>query len=725
MNRATGSTAVRSSRYFTRRGMAVSLAAALACSAGAASADYDVSGKFLYRDRPFGPGGFTGTTTDLPVRFADVEVLDANTNVVLESGATDATGAFTIHVADNSTRDIKVRVKTAALNTPTLKMRVFVSTVNPSPYAVTSSTFANHAPGANIDFTGSPVVALPGAGGDAFNVFDNAVDAFDFIASLRGSRPVQQLTLYWFLGPTATDGTYYLHADRSIHLLGVTGANADSDGYDDAVILHEIGHYTEFTLAKSENPGGVHTLNGTYDLRLAWSEGFSTFFQNMVRNWRGLSRPDLYVDTSGDPGAGNAFISYQVETPAFTSGGTVGVPGANNEVSVNAALWDVVDTPGTADGTAAVDDDNLALVNGALEFWQAFTTYFPTATTISAEDFWDGWFAGSHGHRPEMESAFGARGLEYFADAHEPDATPGQARTIVASSPAEHHTIYPAGEEDWFVVGTVGGTPYGFATQSLLSGLLTHLDLFVNNGTTLIASSGNDNSSGSSLTHTPAQPSVLYVRCRRVNNVHTYGSYNFIVTGSPVAVEVSEVSIAALAEGVHLSWRARQDGGFVRFDVERGDDAAGPWTVVGIGTPPAAGGARWEYTDRSVTAGRAYAYRIAGVENDGTRSVFGPFTATPPAPARLALAVPQPNPFNPTTRLRFDVPRPGRVWLRVFTASGAHVRTLVAGETLAAGRHERIWDGRDDRGRALASGVYWVRADAGSQHDARRAVLVR
>ena len=48
-----------------------------------------------------------------------------------------------------------------------------------------------------------------------------------------------------------------------------------------------------------------------------------------------------------------------------------------------------------------------------------------------------------------------------------------------------------------------------------------------------------------------------------------------------------------------------------------------------------------------------------------------------------------------------------------------------AGENLAAGRHERIWDGRDDLGHTAASGVYLVRVDAGSQHDARRAVLVR
>src|SRR5262249_38350695 len=118
-------------------------------------------------------------------------------------------------------------------------------------------------------------------------------------------------------------------------------------------------------------------------------------------------------------------------------------------------------------------------------------------------------------------------------------------------------------------------------------------------------------------------------------------------------------------------------------------------------------------------------YRIAGVQTDGTREVFGPYTTAPPAPPRLALAAPEPNPFNPTTLLRFDVPRSGPVWLRVFDVAGQNVRTLVAGESMPAGSYQRSWDGRDDHGRSVASGVYVVRVDGSAEHAAQRAVLVR
>jgi hypothetical protein len=684
----------------------------LAAAAAPAHADYTVSGKFSYRDRPFGTAGFTGANADLPIRFADVEVYDTGTSAVLGSGATNATGGFSFSVTDASTRNIAVRVKTTSVNTPTLKIRV-LQTATISAFAVATAPFASHAPSTNIDFTATPVVALPGTGGDPFNIFDNTLDAMDFLATLRGSRPTILLTLYW--ATNSNDGTFYSNGDHSIHLLGL---GTDSDGYDDTVIQHEIGHYTEFTLANSDNPGGSHGLNGTYPLTLTWSEGWATFFENMVRRWKGFARPEIYVDTSGQAGAGHALISYELETPSL------GVLGANNEVSVNAALWDLVDDTTTADATPGVDDDPLRLPNGPLEFWQTFTTYFPTATSISMEDFWDGWFAGGHGHLADMQTTFAGHGIEYFADAFEPDDSPGQARTVVAGSAAVHHTIYPAGDVDWFIIGVQGGAAYSFATQSLLSGAQTHLDLYVNNGATLIASSGDDNPI-STLGYTPAQSSVVWVRCRRYNSTDTYGSYDFVVTGPPVAVEVSDVNIAAVGPALRVTWRAQRDGTFSHFEVERSASETGPWTVLGTAADPGDANAPFAFVDAAVEAGRLYEYRVIGVEADGNRQAFGPFAATAPAPARLALAPPQPNPFNPTTVLRFEVPRPGRVWLQIFTAAGTHVRTLVGGESMGAGSYMRTWDGRDAGGRPVASGVYWVRIASGAVHDSRRAVLVR
>ena len=90
----------------------------------------------------------------------------------------------------------------------------------------------------------------------------------------------------------------------------------------------------------------------------------------------------------------------------------------------------------------------------------------------------------------------------------------------------------------------------------------------------------------------------------------------------------------------------------------------------------------------------------------------------------LQLPSPYPNPFNPQTTVAFSLPRAGRVELVVFDLRGRRVRALWSGD-LAAGRHVRSWDGADDHGRSLPSGVYCVRLVAGGEMRTQRVMLVR
>ena len=69
---------------------------------------------------------------------------------------------------------------------------------------------------------------------------------------------------------------------------------------------------------------------------------------------------------------------------------------------------------------------------------------------------------------------------------------------------------------------------------------------------------------------------------------------------------------------------------------------------------------------------------------------------------------PVPNPFNPTTTLRYRVDQAGPVVLEIFDVRGTHVATVVDAN-LGAGRHSAEWNGRDTRGNAVGSGVYFAR----------------
>lgn len=83
-----------------------------------------------------------------------------------------------------------------------------------------------------------------------------------------------------------------------------------------------------------------------------------------------------------------------------------------------------------------------------------------------------------------------------------------------------------------------------------------------------------------------------------------------------------------------------------------------------------------------------------------------------------------PNPFNPSTRIDFVLDETARVRLKVYDVSGRVTRTLVDG-TRTAGSHSVLWDGRDDAGRPLASGVYIYSLEAPGKSAVRKMVLLR
>jgi len=111
-------------------------------------------------------------------------------------------------------------------------------------------------------------------------------------------------------------------------------------------------------------------------------------------------------------------------------------------------------------------------------------------------------------------------------------------------------------------------------------------------------------------------------------------------------------------------------------------------------------------------AGRMGLYGQAGslVEGDG--------------PELLAIHPNHPNPFNPTTTITYDVGSPTHVHLAAYDAGGRMVRTLVD-DWHERGHYLATWDGRDDRGHPLGSGVYFFRLRAGGVLAERRMVLLK
>ena len=83
-----------------------------------------------------------------------------------------------------------------------------------------------------------------------------------------------------------------------------------------------------------------------------------------------------------------------------------------------------------------------------------------------------------------------------------------------------------------------------------------------------------------------------------------------------------------------------------------------------------------------------------------------------------------PNPFNPETIIRFSIPEDSNVKLEIFNIRGQRVRTLV-NENLMRGNHQAVWNGIDENGRSVGSGIYMYRLQSEKQTMTRRMVLLK
>lgn len=111
--------------------------------------------------------------------------------------------------------------------------------------------------------------------------------------------------------------------------------------------------------------------------------------------------------------------------------------------------------------------------------------------------------------------------------------------------------------------------------------------------------------------------------------------------------------------------------------------------------------------------------------HEGLESCLVPTSAPEATIARaLTLENATPNPFNPSTMIRFALADPGLARVEVIDTRGRVVATLIDGFR-EAGEHQVLWDGRDDSGAAAATGVYFVKAQAADEVQTRKMTLLK
>jgi hypothetical protein len=184
-----------------------------------------------------------------------------------------------------------------------------------------------------------------------------------------------------------------------------------------------------------------------------------------------------------------------------------------------------------------------------------------------------------------------------------------------------------------------------------------------------------------------------------------------VTTDLPTGIGEVAFAFDIVGGAVDLSWYLPAAAGYL-FDVlraqVRGSEVSRFEQLAGERAVDSEG--RLRYIDREVEAGGRYVYRIEARETgDGEGGAFETPAVYVPVQS-AAMSQNYPNPFNPITRISYWVPDGGsrHVDLVIYDVTGARVRTLVSGD-VTSGKHEVEWNGRNDHGEMVGSGMYFYR----------------
>jgi len=195
---------------------------------------------------------------------------------------------------------------------------------------------------------------------------------------------------------------------------------------------------------------------------------------------------------------------------------------------------------------------------------------------------------------------------------------------------------------------------------------------------------------------------------------------------NPVPVELASFSAQVSQNSVKLGWTTASESNNFGFDIERsfdGDVFSKIGFVQGQGTTVVP--QHYVFEDNEIDlADELHYYRLKQIDTDGSFEYSVTIKVELLSPETFALRQNYPNPFNPGTLISYQIPLSSKVTLVIYNIQGQVIRTLV-NEEVSRGFHNVIWNGKDDFGKDVATGVYVYRMSAHKFVDAKSLTLMR
>ncbi len=208
-----------------------------------------------------------------------------------------------------------------------------------------------------------------------------------------------------------------------------------------------------------------------------------------------------------------------------------------------------------------------------------------------------------------------------------------------------------------------------------------------------------------------------------------YFTLGTLTGDNPLPVELAAFEAMADYTKIELTWTTASESNNLGFNIYKNTAAEDSWNKVnsslikGQGTVSYA--SDYSFVDSKIIAGETYRYKLESVSVNGLVIEEKIVEVTVPIPDQYALLNNYPNPFNPTTNIKFHLPEAQQIRLAVYDLNGSLVRTLTNDKLYPSGEHIVSWDATDNAGNRVATGIYLYRFQAGKFTKTGKMILVK
>ncbi len=350
------------------------------------TASVRMAARFRYRTLSFNPSlpnksssnGLFGISSQV-IPYAEFHIYDSGGNRI-QQGETSVTGIIDF-VIPRTAGTYTLKVFSRAMNNY-LQASVLQDIYNNQPHAI-SKTFTIAGSTTSLDLSSDPVYAeadeniSSGLEGGAFNIYYNIWLANQYIRTAisktdttSSSDPhkwwvADKVSAYWKKGfnpysyvvaNSTSPLSYYSPGQSKLYILGGVNGNvktADTDHFDNSVILHEYGHFLEDRYGFSSSPGGSHDGNFVIDPRLAWSEGWANYFQAAVRSYNDSPTYPLIAGAEKIPNSQASYFyvdTFGYKSTTSDSGGGISIAFNLSQDGTNASYDNISGSAPSGEG---------------------------------------------------------------------------------------------------------------------------------------------------------------------------------------------------------------------------------------------------------------------------------------------------------------------------------------------------------------------------------------